>query len=167
MRLIGIFILIFLVKTSFGQDTIFKMKLKPISQFPFPYLTTEEKEKINKEKEIDSLINIQYNSDTCQKKRLEYKALCETNREKIMIMKKKVEELNEQAKNSGFYYFLVFDCKPDSFVFNDCWGTYIMSSDKSCDYFDLKIEKKEKSRLILDGPTGEIFYYEDIRKMPR
>jgi hypothetical protein len=162
MRLLGIFILIFLVKTSFGQDTILKMKLKPISQFPFPYLTTDEKAKINKEKEIDSLNN----SDICKQKRREYKALGDKNMEKIKTMRKKVELLNEQNKNSGFYYFLVIDCKPYDFDLTGC-GSYVIMSDGICDYFDLQIDKKEKSRLILDGPSGEVFYYEDIKKMPR
>lgn len=161
MRLLGVFILIFFVKTSYGQDTIPKMKLKPISQFPLPYLTADEEARIKDEKKIDSLNN----SDICKKKRLEYGVLCEKNREEIMTMEKKVKELNEQNKNSCYLYFILYDCQGKLFDWKGCGSYYTLSS--RCDYYDLKIDKKEKSRLILDGLSGEVFYYEDIKHMPR
>ncbi|NTW32112.1 MAG: hypothetical protein HGB12_05730 [Bacteroidetes bacterium] len=165
MKIIAMIILSILIKPSFGQEIISKMKLKPISQLS--YLSTNENAKIEREQQNKKRIDSLNNSDDCKKKLEEYKTISKKNTEKIIATKKIVEDLNKENKNSGYYYYIVYECNPNVLDFKECGGITIINSADICIDFELKIEKKEKSRLILDGPTGEVFYYEDIKLIPR
>lgn len=163
LRVITIFFFLMLTKQLFSQDTTNKIVLKPLRETSYSRMPTRSEIDAQVKKEIDSI----YNSRACQKIRDEYDSLCKANHEKIMASKRTVEDLNKT--NSGFLYFIVLECTQNVFDFKDCpktKGVWISSSSDICDYFEVKIEKKEKSRLILDGPDGEVFYYEDIRRMP-
>jgi len=163
MRLQVIIILIFLFGHSFGQDTINKIKLKPLSDLRIlnPNVMTVEEEEFwaKKKKGRDSI----YDSDTCQKVRDEIRKICERNLVNLITAKNKVRDSNNL--HTPYYYFLVIDYIP---IINDTIGCFDITREiPGCtNKLVFIINKKEKSRLILDGPSGEIFYYDDIKRIP-
>ena len=159
MKLIVTFILILILKLSFGQDTIQKMILKPIKSIQ---LGLSNSERLELYKIIDSLDN----SEECKKGKAKYDSICNEINNKILTTSKLVEELVEENKNKEFYFYITYQCKPTNYNFFKYCGSYYLRSGV-CLGLVINIEKKEKSRLILDGPTGEVFYYEDIKRMPR
>jgi len=154
-----IIVLMLLSAYSFGQDTTSKIVLKPLRDLP---IMTTEQIAMQIDMDLDSI----YNTDSCKYFREAYYAIYQKNQDKLTAAKKEVKVLN--STNTGFYYFLVLIHKPIDRGKSACWERIpimISSGDVGCDY-DVSIDKKEKSRLILDGPTGEVFYYEDIKLMP-
>jgi hypothetical protein len=164
MKWLAVIILIILSKQLFSQDTTSKIILKPIREMPYQRILTSKEIEAQVDKVIDSI----YNCEPCQSLRKKYDSICKANYEKLMIEKRIVENLNNS--NSEFYYYLVFECESKDFDWKACKNKHdiVMTSSDShnCLLFKLEIEKKEKSRLILDGPSGEVFYYEDLRRIP-
>jgi hypothetical protein len=157
MKLILVILLLVFCKIVAGQDTNMIYKLKPIVNLEIKLSDTKN---IIERQNIDSLNN----TFECKKKIEEYKKLCLVSMRKLSEVKENVKQLNEENKHSCYYYFLVYDCKND-FKFEGC-GSYINSS-SDCPEIEIKIEKKEKTRIIFDGPSGDVFYYEDINKLPK
>ncbi len=174
MRLQVIIIFLFLFGYSFGQDTINKIKLKPVNDLHIlsPIVTNTS---LEKEKNNDSI----YNSDTCQMIRKKVEEIYNKNEENFLKEKNKVIDLNN--KNWQYYYYLIISYKPFPFDtigrYKDCYYWHTLMYDKMdvenqipmevCkQVMEFKIDKKEKSRIILDGPSGEVFYYDDIKRMP-
>ncbi|MFZ4398959.1 MAG: hypothetical protein ACOYO1_02905 [Bacteroidales bacterium] len=159
MRLIYILLITNLFIHSFGQDTTKKIVLKPISRMPFERILTQEQSEKIKRNKVDSINNTYY----CIKKRQEYKDSCFREYSKELKEKEQiVKELN--SKNTGYYYYIYNSC--DLLNYYECEGC--IGPQKYAFYWNFKIMKKEKSRIILDGPTGEVYYYEDdIWRMPK
>jgi hypothetical protein len=159
MKLIITFILLIFIKFSFGQDTIQRMILKPLNSIQFGLSISE---RLELEKKLDSMDNI----EDCKKGKVKYDSICNEINKKILTTRKLVEELNKENKNKEVYFYITFDCKPTNYNFFEFCASY-HSRNGVCLGLVISIEKKEKSRLFLDGPTGEVFYYEDIKRMPR
>lgn len=157
MRLIFILLVTVLNFPSFGQDTTDKIVLNPISRMPFERILIREQSENIKINKIDSINNTDY----CKKKRQEYKDSCFRQYSKELKEKEQiVTELN--SKNTGYYYYIYNSC--DILNYYECEGCIGPQSYAFC--WNFEIMKKEKSKIILDGPTGEVYYYEDIRRMP-
>ncbi len=155
MKLLITFILILILKLSFGQDTTKIVFLKPLSRISYEkILTREQSEKIISDK-IDSINNTDY----CINIRKAYKDSCFRQYSKELKEKEEiVKKMN--SKSSGYYYYIYNTC--DFILYHEFEGC----GRERISCWDFEIMKKEKSRLILDGPTGEVYYNEDIRRMP-
>ncbi|MFH0893905.1 MAG: hypothetical protein V2A54_05670 [Bacteroidota bacterium] len=157
IKLIILFTLSFHI--VFCQDTIRTITLKPISEMPLIRMMSLGEIKKQNDFKSDSINN----SSFCKKKRKMYEDSCAVismmNLEAI-----KLEVLDLNSKNTGFYYYVY--CSDDIPAYYYCEGCAGPQGPIICD-LTFKIGKKEFSHIILDGPSGEVFYYDDIRKMAK
>ena len=156
MRTIFIIILLKLNLVVLGQDSADKINLKPIKLLEIETLSQKQKERYQQYKRIDSLDN----TVECKKEREEYNRLCQKSIERINVYSDSVKQLNNENKDSNYFYYLVRDCDT-LFDFKYC-GSYVQSS-SDCIDIKLSIEKIEKSRINLDESSGDVFYYEKIQ----
>jgi hypothetical protein len=158
------FVFLFLNGFTFGQDTSSIITLKPISEFKIIHMPSLEEGRILNDKRQDSI----YNCEACRIIRNDYDALKKHNSAKIDSAEMIVKRLNK--KNNGYYYYIIIECNPGKFDRKNCYpsnyNVMYSSSDIHCDYFDIEIGKKGKSKIIFDGPSGEVWYYEDLNRIP-
>lgn len=159
---IHIVVLILLCNTSFGQDTTSFIHLKPIEILKLDYRTQLEKDRDDYRAKLDSLNN----SDLCLKERQELNKRSKDIINTIDEYAEEVKQLNEENMHSLYYYYIKYKCVK-KFEFKHC-GTYEETSSRlsNCIEIEIWIDKTDKSRIIWDGPTGDVFYYEDIRRLP-
>ncbi|MCB9334811.1 MAG: hypothetical protein H6586_01565 [Flavobacteriales bacterium] len=151
-NLLATLIVLLITQTGFGQDSIPKIKLKPIN------ILDELRKKENIELEKERLNDSLNNSATCKESWVEYYKLLKKNDEELKKIKKKVSEMNNN-NHTGYYYFVVRKCNSEKFDFKGC-GNFILL--KRCTDYEYSINKQEKSTLLLDGPSGGVFYFDDL-----
>jgi hypothetical protein len=154
------FIIVNLVEFTLGQDTA-NITLRPINEIK--RMPTLDEGKIINDKIQDSI----YNCEACKIIRNEYRAFWEKNIKKIDSATLIVKGLNE--KNNGYFYYIIIECKPGKFDMKNCKRILLVRSDAAyahCDYFNIGIGKESKSKIIFDGPSGEVWYYEDLKRVP-
>jgi hypothetical protein len=150
----------------FSQDEIKPLKL----QIQTNRTIAKEPDKHESERKYrDSLNTALLNDNHCMSLFAEYSDLCCEVQYKIWEAEEIVRVLNEEAKNSGYYY--VLDCHfYDDFDIGYC-SKYLIgrvfSGHQTGTDVSIRIVKKEKSVFNEDGTSGETLYYNSIKPMPR
>jgi hypothetical protein len=148
-----------------AQDTTELIKLK---QMPIKNITIEEAKPIKKNNERAVLIQELAEDSLCQEFFNLYDYNCSENECLLEEAECKANLLNAENENSGFIYKVEFDFV-NYYYFEECSKYFALKPFVwFCNISDVRVVRYEKSRIILDGAcSGEIFYDEDIKRMPR
>jgi len=102
----------------------------------------------------------------CKESIERYYQLLDSFKNQIVLNSREIKQLNQQHEHSGYTYYLNCKCNSEAYHFKDC-GSIVRRSGICTDYI-FEVKKCERSRAKMkDGTTGTIFYYMDLKNMPR